>query len=124
MTKRLKVLMILGGFPSPEHPYKCVFNLRAAKQLSRFVDIEVVSMRMWLPGRSPIKRSEYEGITVYTLTAPQVPGFPALNLSLYEQFGWRFVRPLVESCDLIHSVYVDGPGVLSSLWAHKGHKPH
>lgn len=124
MSKKLKVLMILGGFPSPQYPYKCIFNLRAAKQLSQFVDIEVVSMRMWLPGRKRISSYEYEGIKVYTLTAPQIPGYPALNLSLYEKFGWPYIRPLIQKSDLVHSVYADGPGVMSALWTLRCRKPH
>lgn len=124
MTNKLKILMIVGGFPSPMHPYKCIFNLRAAKQLSQYVDIEVVSLRMWLPGRKRLEFSEYEGIKKYTLTAPQVPGFPALNISLYNTFAWKTIRPLVEGCDLVHSVYADGPGILSSLWTHRSNKPH
>ena len=124
MHKRLKVIMIVGGFPNPEQPFKCIFNLRAVKQLSQYVDIEVISLRACYFGRKRIQRTEVEGIPVYTITAPQVPGLPLLNLALYQYSAWPVVRPIIENCNLVHSVYADGPGILSSLWAKRAYKRH
>lgn len=124
MQKKLKIVMVVGGFPNPEQPYRCIFNLRAAKQLSQFVDIEVITLRAWYFGRKRIQKSEVEGIPVYTVTAPQLPGSPLLNLAIYQYYAWPMVRPIIENCNLVHSVYADGPGIFSSSWAKRASKHH
>lgn len=112
------------SFPSAEQPERSIFNLRAAKQLQKFVDIEVIFPRAWLPGRKPLSQYEIDGIKVNMLAIPQIPITSTINLFLYQHLGWNHVRPLLESCDIVHSVYADGPGILASLWARRADRHH
>jgi teichuronic acid biosynthesis glycosyltransferase TuaC len=115
---------MIASFPSSDQPERCIFNLRAARQLQHFVDIEVIFPRAWLPGRKFMSQYEIEGIKVHMLAIPQTPITSTINLSLYQYLGWNLVRPFLKSCDIIHSVYADGPGILASLWARRAHKRH
>jgi len=125
---RIRVAMIVTGFPTGKDPAMGIFNLRAAKALSHFVDIQVVHLRAWKPGRKAVEISNTEGIPVLTITAPQLPdsSIPSTitNIIAYRHFGWSRLRSVLKSCDLIHSVGADFAGVLASNWARRSGVPH
>jgi len=116
---RLRVILMTSGFPTTDKPGNGIFNLRAAKALKNLVDLTVIHLRAWKPGRRRIEATKLEGIPVYTVTAPQIPCYKWLNGPLYEYFGWSQVRSLFNDCDLIHSVGADFAGVMASSWARR-----
>ncbi len=65
--------MIVTGFPSEENPSHGVFNKRAADQISELVDLTVIQLRIWKPGRkffTEIFTSQYNH---YIISAPYLP---------------------------------------------------
>jgi len=114
--------MVVACFPCDGKPTYGIFNLRAVKALRESVDINVVHLRAWLPGRRSSDHSEVEGIPVTTLCIPQSPWFGA-NLALYKYLGWSQVRSSFETSDIVHSVGVEA-GVLASAWARRARRHH
>jgi glycosyltransferase involved in cell wall biosynthesis len=112
----LRVIMVGTSFPDPARRTSGVFNLRAAQALGCHVQITVIQMRAWVPGRAVLRASEYEGVRVHRLTIPQLPGGHPVNKSVYRWFGWPLIRSLVQHCDLIHSVDGWCAGVVASAW--------
>ena len=121
---RLRVVMLVTGFPTPDRPANGIFNLRAAKALSEFVDIKIIHLRAWRPRRRIVEFSNGNGLPVLTVTAPQVPNWERLNLPVYRTLGWPRVRSLVEDCDLIHSVDLGFAGFLGSVWGKRAGVRH
>jgi glycosyltransferase involved in cell wall biosynthesis len=114
--KCLRVIMIVTGFPHPDDLHSGVFNLRAAKALSHSVDITVIHLRAWKPGRPRVESSNVEGMPVVTVTVPQAPVWRNFNLTIYRVLGWSRVRSSLAACDLIHSVDLGFPAILGSAW--------
>jgi len=79
--KRLKVIFF-ASYPNPDLPHWGVFNARAAQSLAEYVDLQVVSIRTWKPGR-PLKRSETnQKVVVHHLFIPHVPTNSAFLFAL------------------------------------------
>jgi len=123
-ARAIKVAMVVTGFPRPGQPNGGIFNLRAAKMLSHKVDVTVVHLRAWKPGRPSVEISNFEGIPVVTVVVPQVPGQSYFNLVLYRCLGWYRIHSLLTTCDLIHSVDAAFSGVLASAWGRRAHVHH
>jgi glycosyltransferase involved in cell wall biosynthesis len=123
-ARRLRVAMLVIGFPHADRPANCVFNLQAARALSRSVDLTVVHLRAWKLGRPGLAISEFEGVRVITVTAPQLPGCSNVNIEIYRCLGWLRLRSLLRSCDLIHSVSAEFAGILASAWGRWACVPH
>jgi glycosyltransferase involved in cell wall biosynthesis len=115
-ARPLRVVMALTAFPDPTRRSSGIFNLRAAQALAHQVEITVIQMRAWMPGRAVLRATEYEGVPVVRLTVPQLPGGHPLNQLMYRRLGWPLVRSLLRRCDLIHSVDGWCAGVVSSAW--------
>lgn len=109
--------MIVTGFPSKEKPVSGIFNFRAAKALQELVDVTVVHLRSWTPGRHLRSDSESKGIPVITLAVPQTPSHGRLSIAAYRVLGWPQLQDVLRSCDVIHSVGADFAGVLSGAWS-------
>jgi glycosyltransferase involved in cell wall biosynthesis len=123
--QRLRVAMIVAGFPQPESPDRGIFNFRAAKGLRELVDLTVIHLRTWRPGRPAIHMSNYQKIPVITISAIQVPTASwTFNVALYRLFGWRRVCSLLEKFDLIHSVEGAFVGVIASSWSRRARIKH
>jgi glycosyltransferase involved in cell wall biosynthesis len=101
-----------------------IFNLRAAKLLSRYADLKVVHLRAWLPGRKSIEVSTWEGLSRITVAIPQVPILQDMSFALYRSVGWMLLRRFLEDCDLIHSVGIDFAAIVGAAWAEKAGVHH
>jgi glycosyltransferase involved in cell wall biosynthesis len=115
--------MLVTGFPSVDRPDSGIFNARAASALNVLVPVSVVHLRSWRPGLHSSEAAS-QRVPVHTVTAPQIPGKPALNILLFRTLGWSRVWPLIESCRVIHSVDASFAGVLASTWARRARKRH
>jgi glycosyltransferase involved in cell wall biosynthesis len=123
-ARRLRVAMVVTGFPHGAEPARGRFNLHAAQSLAHLVDLTVVFLRAWLPGRSAVRVAHYEGVRVVTIAVPRLPGDEQVNLVLYRWLGWRLLRSLLRGCDLIHSVDAAGAGIPASAWARRARVRH
>jgi glycosyltransferase involved in cell wall biosynthesis len=115
--KRLRVALVVVGFPTPDRPAGGIFNLRAARALAQVADIIVLHLRAWMPGRRRVAISERDGLKTVTITAPQVPGLLRHNLVIYRRFAWPHARTFLSECDLVHSVGANFAGVIGSWWS-------
>jgi glycosyltransferase involved in cell wall biosynthesis len=123
-TGRLRVALILGGFPDADHPISNVFGVRSALALSRETHLSTVVLRAWLPGR-PLRKTELVGnLTVTTIAIPQWPHTSVANLLVYQRAGWRLVRSILQDVDIVHSGDVSSIGVIGGRWARRAGKPH
>jgi len=123
---RLRVLLLVGGFPTHEAPNRCVFNRNAAEDLSEFVDLKVVFLRMWRPGRRMVT---VEGRNHGPLVTVAVPALPwaalraarrivtTINVRLFRAIGMRLLKPEVGGVDLVHSAGINLAGVVASDWS-------
>jgi glycosyltransferase involved in cell wall biosynthesis len=128
---RLRVALVVSGFPTRDDPRRGVFNMRALAALAPFADVTVLFLRAWAPGRYRRQFQEFAGTRTITITAPQLPvrgvfGKPpgiAANILLYRGLGWHVGREAFTGADIIHSV--DGVvGMVVSGWASRAGKRH
>ena len=119
---QLAVTMVVASFPCDGKPNNGIFNFRAAKALREVVNIAVVHLRTWLPGRGSAQHSEVEGIPVTTIAVPQSPWGMNINVALYKYLGWSQLQSIFENCDVVHSV--GGIAVLASAWARRACRHH
>lgn len=118
----IRAVLLVNGFPQPARPCDGLANLRTALALRELIDLRVVFLRSWRPGRVLFRITEFKfgGVPVTTLAIPQLPlssaaGF-LINVALYRSFGWLALRSVLKAHDLIHSVDAL-PGIVGSNWA-------
>jgi L-malate glycosyltransferase len=128
---RLRVALVVSGFPTREDPRRGIFNMRAQQALASVADVTVLFLRAWTPGRHRGWRRGFAEANVITITTPQLPvgrflrsrlGLAA-NIRLYRLLGWRAVRKTILSSDIVHSVDAS-VGMVVSDWASKAGKRH
>ncbi len=131
--QRLKVLLLVNGFPTEDSPSRGVFNLRAAKSLKPLVDLKVLQIRYWRPGRKIFSIVPIDDIERGILTVPVIPpiGYTpldhstyALGLRTFRFFGSRILKQWLAECDIIHSVGAQESSVIGSYWAKCSGKHH
>ena len=128
--KRLRVVMITDGFPTAESPRLGVFNWRTARGLEGVVDLCVVHLRAWRPGRPVCEHGLQDGVSVVRLALPWIPrpvrwtGRRVLNVALGRRFGRAHVARLLQEADLVHSVGAAFAGVLGSAWGRRARTRH
>ena len=120
-----KVILLVGGFPTVENPARCIFNFRAAQVITdQVIDLEVLFIRAWIPGRPALSSKKENGFMVSTLCIPMIPGYPVLSLKAYLKFYPYFLSRLVSDASIIHSVGADTIGVFGSMIAQKHKLKH
>jgi glycosyltransferase involved in cell wall biosynthesis len=123
--RRLRVVMVTGGSPPTGWPVqRGIFNTRAAIAISQVVDLSLVRLRAWKPGRPVAVKFIEDDIPGVCLAMPYVPFATPINLELFKRWGWRYVKETVRSCDIIHSVYASSNGVVASYWAKRANVHH
>jgi glycosyltransferase involved in cell wall biosynthesis len=123
-TDRLRVALIVGGFPDAEHPISNVFGVRTAQALTRETQLSTIVLRAWLP-RRPLRRTEsIQNLRVTTIAVPQWPQATIANLLVYQNAGWRLVRSILKDVDVVHSGDLSSLGVIAGRWARRAGKPH
>ncbi len=115
----MNVLFFASGFPSIDRPNSGIFNLRAAGELAKLVDLTIVAPRAWRPGRRGWSEEIYEGLRVIRPAAPLAPGAPRLTLRLFRACLQRPVQALFARADVVHSVGVEFAGLLVGAMARK-----
>lgn len=115
----MKVAM-LGGMPNPDYPNKGIFNRRAAEGIGEYVDLTVISVRMWKPGRKFKEVEQFEKYKVLHLAIPNKPSLSVfihlLNQKLWMWFILLFAGKELRKANLIHSVS-GGYGYAGSMLA-------
>jgi glycosyltransferase involved in cell wall biosynthesis len=122
--RTLRLCLAVGGFPLPERPSRCVFNLRAAQALQGVAEVQVLFLRAWLPGRRFRNVTFVEGLPITTVALPQLPNAFLSNALLNGALGQSLTRPLLRNFDVLHSVDIAGIGIAASFWARSAKVPH
>lgn len=122
--ERLKVALLVSGWPTAERPDRGIFNRRAADQLAGRVDLSVWFLRAWLPGRRLLRELPGFPFPVTEVCLPQWPGRRAFSLALAGRAGAAMLARRLADRDLLHSVGADSAGVPASRWAERLGLPH
>lgn len=119
----MKIIFISTTFPSPERPKIGSFNLRAAKQISRVLDLTVITLRAWRPGRKLIKKFEYHRLDIIEVALPYLPDsngtLTAFFIFLYKHLSYFLLKDIIQKADVLHSVGISLSGIVCSHWARK-----
>ena len=122
------VCLVVNSFPDRDGRWKGVFNQRAAVGLSAHVDVSVVHLRAWRPGRPLLKFEDSGAFPVWRLAGPfvppQLPWAEPISVLVYPRFSWRRIRGALEGKTMLHSVGASFAGVLTSYWARKAGCAH
>jgi len=109
------ILFLVGSFPSDLKPNSGIFNYRAYKQISKFVNLKVVVVRSWRPFIKE-KIYNYNGVEVNILYVPNIPyGYKNISLTKNEHvqnifnifaviYSMYWLKKKYYNIDLIHSV--------------------
>lgn len=124
--KRLKIVMLVGGFPVPDNPARCVFNQRAADDLGKTNDVTVIFARLWRPGKKIINHIKAENYNLYIVYVPFpfANGFQGIKVKHFSKFIGLALKRVIQECDILHSVGADTIGVMGSNIAKVFHKKH
>jgi glycosyltransferase involved in cell wall biosynthesis len=125
----LRVTLVVSGYPTRDNPRRGVFNLRARQALSSFADVTVVFLRASAARRRSL--GQFSDGNIKVVSVPQLPlRFPfvsrlvlATNVLLYRILGWRAVRDVIRSADVVHSVDAV-VGIAVSDWVSRAKKCH
>lgn len=120
---RLRILLIVSGFPTPERPDRGIFNARTARELSRHADVHVLFLRTWTPARPILKREVTDGVEVTCLALPPIVTSLRLRSRLFAAVANRLFSHVLKDMDIIHSVDTSIPVGVASLLAQRYRKP-
>lgn len=120
--------MIVTGFPTPDNPSHGVFNERAAGLLADYVDLTVLQLRVWKPGRKFVSFEPDKLYKHYTVSVPHLPfgnhNILCILLRLFKMVIYRNLNdPLCET-DVFHSVGASFSGALGAGLAIRFNKTH
>lgn len=117
----MRILFIANTFPSPDQKHVSPFNLRAAANLKAAgMNLQVVHLRSWKPGRPVMDSYEIEGISIIAVSLPFYAGlsprWKALNILLYKKLFAAIIRKKInlKNIDLLHSVGAAHAGIVAA----------
>jgi glycosyltransferase involved in cell wall biosynthesis len=122
----VKVALLVLGYPSPERPSAGVFHRRAANALAGLVDLTVVHLRTWRPGRPLVARETGEGFAIVRLALPMLPVFGngrsaapwlAADIAKTRHLGGWITARLLAGTQVIHAVGASYLGAVAGGWA-------
>lgn len=98
---------MLASMPNKDNPGKGIFNQRAAQSIGNFVELEIISLRTWRPGRRLVRMEQLKNYRVWHCALPHKPDTSPwlswLNYIIISRIlGLRFDQRL-KNFDLIHS---------------------
>jgi len=130
----LRVLVVASGFPSPGRQWKSPFNARAVEQVAARAEVQVVTLRAWVPSRSFLEREDYSGIPVRRYAVPLIPyrnGTSLFAARLQHELSTASARTVVRSerrlswaPDLVHSISIGLTSWLGARIAESWGVPH
>lgn len=126
----MNVTLLVTGFPAADRADVGIFTLRGAQALQRTHSVRVVHLRSWRPRRPMREEYEIGGVAVTAIAIPQVPHafgsrlVAGVDLGVYVQAGWMFVREALRGADVIHSVGASFAGIVGGHWARRARVPH
>lgn len=127
MRKRIK-LLLFASYPNEDRPHWGIFNARAASELSKKVDIIVISVRTWRPGRGLIKVEEKNSVKIYHCHIPHFPSMHKFGFRISEIIVLTFLRiflsRILNRCEIYHSVGGVPYGIYISKLAYSKKKKH
>ncbi|HYK02978.1 MAG TPA: glycosyltransferase family 4 protein [Thermoanaerobaculia bacterium] len=127
---KMRVALVVSGFPTAEKPSSGVFTLRAAQAIARQHDVDVFHLRAWRPGSRFSRTSVENGLPVTTLWLPQSRRIylsrwrTSASIRASSALGWLLVRGRFAEFDVVHSVGAAYAGVLAAHWSRRARVPH
>ncbi|MBN1297508.1 glycosyltransferase family 4 protein [bacterium] len=129
----MKIAMLVTGFPTADAPERGIFNRRAAEDLNRYVDLTVLHIRLYKPGRKLVQT-----IDTYPWHHLEIamPLLPILHKKPIQEWmtladwwigivGGRYLfGSLLRSFDVFHSVGAAFSGPVCSAWVKRTGQRH
>lgn len=118
-----KVLFLTNTFPSLDRRNNGAFNFRAAKQLSRNVNIKIIHLRAWNPKRRFLDFYKIDELEVTVFSFPLFvnlgPKLYGIQLFIYKRIFLLLYKRKLKKIDVIHSVGASFSGVVGSYVSQK-----
>jgi glycosyltransferase involved in cell wall biosynthesis len=120
----MRVLMIVSGFPDESNPARGIFNMRAYNQLSQAHEVDVIQVRMMVPGRKLFYTRTYKGINIRVFCMLPVI-FKNLNsLPTLKLISKMFAARIKTKYDAVHCVSLGVTALLGSAVSTKMNIPN
>lgn len=123
MGDKIKVCLMVSGFPSEDNPTHGLFNKRAAIALAPMVDLTVVQYRLWKPGRKRLQVNTENGYKLVVVCVPFIPVYPntfsTFNTLLMSYFSKSLLREMLKKTDILHVVNAT-LAFIPALWKKNG----
>lgn len=107
---------VLGAFPSKNDPGKGVFTADFVRSLRKFCQPVCIYPRWMTARRRSVRRFEYEGIEVFELPFPAVPGNLTWSVGLGARLSAARARRLMGDPDIIHCFGGVSNAQLAAQW--------
>lgn len=120
-----RIVFVTTGYPTHYRPDQCIFVHRSIKALTDTIQPEVIHFRALKPGRPVLEKRFWDGVSVTTVSCPQVPfgSFSHFNTQLMELFGKFLLRKSIAACDVLHGAEAYPSGFIAGKWALSENKP-
>ncbi len=124
MAEKLKVVFLVSGFPTPDNPSHGIFNKRAAMAICGLVDLTVIQLRIFKPGRRLAERIKEEGYERIILCIPYSPiaerQLYYFNSKMLARFIRFFAGGFLKQADLV--LAGDGNIAVVATWLKERYK--
>ncbi len=106
-NKKIKVVYLAGGYPTPDNPSHGIFNQRAANAIKKYVDLTVIQYRIFKPGRKFHQIIKEDGFMRIILCVPFSPVLENklyyFNNSMLYFFTLIYTRSILKTSDIVHA---------------------
>jgi glycosyltransferase involved in cell wall biosynthesis len=106
-TNKLKLVFLVGGYPTLDNPSHGIFNQRAVNSLRQHVELTLIHYRLFLPGRKIYEELIVDGYKHYILCVPFIPfkqrRFFNFNNYIFTIFTRFYASTILKQADLVHA---------------------
>lgn len=105
--RKINVVYLAGGYPTPDNPSHGIFNQRAAMALKEHVNLTVIQYRIYKPGRKFLEKINEDGFTRLIICVPYSPVLESklyyFNNRMFYFFTLLFARQVLKEADIVHA---------------------
>ncbi|HPQ39012.1 MAG TPA: glycosyltransferase family 4 protein [bacterium] len=129
----MNLTLFVTGFPTQDHPSRGIFNFRAAEGLCRQLNLTVIHVRLYRPGRHLIRTVDGYPWTHIELSLPLLPIIHRRRFQEYltiidwilgRGLGRLLCRSRLENTNIFHSVGAAFSGPVCADWARRWNAFH
>ncbi|MEO7766818.1 MAG: glycosyltransferase family 4 protein [Ferruginibacter sp.] len=107
ISKKINVVYLAAGYPTPDNPSHGIFNQRAANAIKEHVSLTVIQYRIYKPGRKFFEEIKEDGFVRVILSVPYSPlwekSLVYFNNKAFYLFTLLFARSILNKADIVHA---------------------